>query len=351
MSTLLVWREKLQKIYAKYSTYILKALQLLTGLVLFGLINSNIGFMEGASSVFCTAGLAVICTFFPMMIMVIAATVLILIHFYALSMPIAAVSMVIFLLMYIFYFRFTPKKSWIVLLAAIAFGLKIPFVVPVVFGLMGTPVWIVPASFGIISYYMVDSVKDSATALRSADAESMADSLITFTRQMFTNREMWLMVIAVVIGILVVHTVRTRAVDHSWKIASAAGAAVSVVVSAAGSIALGVDISYVIVVVSAVLGIAVGLVLEFLFFSVDYSRTENIQFEDDEYYYYVKAIPKVGVSAPEKEVKQITGRRPGAKKNGQKEDSVTADTNPEEILLTRSLSKELGLNGDNNKTE
>ncbi len=36
----------------------------------------------------------------------------------------------------------------------------------------------------------------------------------------------------------VVNFVRTRGVDHSWKIASAAGAAVTVVVSAAGNIVL-----------------------------------------------------------------------------------------------------------------
>ena len=48
MSTLFVWREKLREIYAKHSTYILKALQLILGLVLFGLINVNIGFMEMA---------------------------------------------------------------------------------------------------------------------------------------------------------------------------------------------------------------------------------------------------------------------------------------------------------------
>ena len=105
MSTLFVWREKLREIYAKHSTYILKALQLILGLVLFGLINVNIGFMEMASSVFCTVGLAVICTFFPMIVMVTAAAVLILVHFYSLSLPIAAVSLVIFLMMYIFYFQ------------------------------------------------------------------------------------------------------------------------------------------------------------------------------------------------------------------------------------------------------
>lgn len=89
---------------------------------------------------------------------------MILVHFYSLSLPIAAVSLVIFLIMYIFYFRFTPGKAWLVLLSALAFGLKIPLVIPIAFGLMGTPVWIVPASCGVIAYYMVDYVKDSAAA-------------------------------------------------------------------------------------------------------------------------------------------------------------------------------------------
>ena len=349
MSTLLVWREKLQEIYAKYSTYILKALQLILGLVLFGLINSNVGFMEMASSVFCTGGLAVICTFFPMIVMVIAAAVLVLVHFYALSMPIAIVSLIIFLIMYIFYFRFTPKKAWLVLISALAFGLKIPLVVPVVFGLMGTPVWIVPACCGVIAYYMVDFVKDSAAALRSTDADALFNSLMSFTRQVLTSREMWLMAATVVVGILVVNLVRTRAVDHAWKIASAAGAVVSVIIAAAGNMALGTGGSYVSIAVSACLGILVGLVLEFLFFSVDYSRTENIQFEDDEYYYYVKAVPKVGVSAPEKEVKRITGNKPQKQEDHSSDEN--ANTNTEDILLTRSLSKELGLDQEKGKTE
>ena len=349
MSTLLVWREKLQEIYAKYATYILKALQLIMGLVLFGLINANIGFMKMASSVFCTVGLAVICTFFPMIIMVTAAAVLILVHFYSLSLPIAVVSLIIFLIMYIFYFRFTPKKAWLVLISALAFGLKIPFVVPIVFGLMGTPVWIVPACCGVIAYYMVDFVKDSAAALRSTDADALFNSLISFTRQVLTSREMWLMAAAVVVGILVVNLVRTRAVDHAWKIASAAGAVVCVIVASAGNIVLDAGISYASAVISAVLGIVVGLVLEFLFFSVDYSRTENIQFEDDEYYYYVKAVPKVGVSAPEKEVKRITGNKPQKQEDHSSDENT--NTNTEDILLTRSLSKELGLDQKKGKTE
>ncbi|HJB00743.1 MAG TPA: hypothetical protein H9780_06225 [Candidatus Mediterraneibacter merdavium] len=337
MSTLLIWRERLQKLYAAYSIYILKGLQFLMGVILFALINSNIGFMKIASSVFCTVGLAVVCTFFPMIVTVMAATALMLVHFYALSLPIAIVAAVIFLIMYIFYFRFTPKKAWIVLLSAMAFGLKIPFVIPVVFGLLGTPVWIIPAGCGIMAYYMADFVKGSAAALKSVDAEGLAGSLVSSMKQILGSKEMWLMIIAVTIGILAVNLVRTRSVNHAWKIASAAGAVVCVVAASAGNIILKVDLAYAPMIMSAVLGVAAGLVLEFLFFSVDYSRTENIQFEDDEYYYYVKAVPKVGVSAPEKRVKHIT------------EDTGNVNENTDDILLTRSLSKELGLEKEGRK--
>ena len=62
-------------------------------------------------------------------------------------------------------------------------------------------------------------------------------------------------------------------------------------------------------VVSMVIGIAVSvllsLVLEFFLFSVDYNRTEYVQFEDDDYYYYVKAVPKLTVTPPQREVKRF----------------------------------------------
>ena len=54
MSTLLVMKEQLQVLYAKYSTYITIGMRLILGLLVFGLINSNIGFMKAASSGLCT---------------------------------------------------------------------------------------------------------------------------------------------------------------------------------------------------------------------------------------------------------------------------------------------------------
>lgn len=373
MSTLLVWKEQLQTIYAKYSTYIMKVLQFVLGLLVFGLINSNIGFMKAASSILYTVGLSVICAFLPLVVMVIAATALILLHFYALSMPIALVSCIIFLIMYIFYFRFTPKKAWLVLLTPIAFALKIPFVIPVAFGLLGSPICILPAAFGTIVYYMIHYVKMSSSAYKGGDAKSLVEGLMAFTRQSLANKEMWVMVLALSVSLLIVYAVRTRSVDHAWKIASASGAVTAILIGAAGKIALNVHLSYGPMALSGAAAIMIGIVLEFLFFSVNYSRTERMQFEDDEYYYYVKAVPKIGVSAPEMSVKHINERkeqtdsqetvlidstdvkqaaevqrrpqqkkRPAPKPRNQvrRVDHARA---ADEILLTRSLTKELGL--------
>ena len=50
-------------------------------------------------------------------------------------------------------------------------------------------------------------------------------------------------------------------------------------------------------------------IYQFFVFAVDYSRTEYTQFEDDDYYYYVKAVPKIAVSAPDVKVRRINARK------------------------------------------
>jgi uncharacterized protein YacL len=63
------------------------------------------------------------------------------------------------------------------------------------------------------------------------------------------------------------------------------------------------------VIIGTVISALLMLVVEFFAFNLDYSRTEKVQFEDDEYYYYVKAVPKVTVATPERKVKKINRAR------------------------------------------
>ncbi len=118
-----------------------------------------------------------------------------------------------------------------------------------------------------------------------------------------------------------------------------------------GNMVLELHISYGTIILSSIIGILLGFVLELVFFSVDYSRTERVQFEDDEYYYYVKAVPKVVVATPEKTVKHITEHTQEKKikmwesrRNRKRWEEVKRRT--DDLLLTQSLSRELGLDND-----
>ena len=44
-------------------------------------------------------------------------------------------------------------------------------------------------------------------------------------------------------------------------------------------------------------------------------RSEKTQFEDDDYYYYVKAVPKIKVTTPEVSIKRINAQKATKKSN------------------------------------
>lgn len=309
MDSLFVFREKLQEVYAKRSRIFDKSIQFILAIVTFYLINDNVGFMKAASSPAVTLALAVICTFFPMNITIIAATVLILVHMFSVSLAVLAVTGLVFLVMYIFYFRLAPKMAFVVLITPIAFMFKIPYVVPLAYGLVSTPVSLIAVSCGTIVYYMMQYVKKAAPGLEGKGKEGFMTQISAYVKQVFQNKEMWVVIAAFVICLLLVYTIRRQSADHAWKIAIVAGAVINVVVIAAGDIAMGVHTSYPALVAGNIAAVVLGLILELFFFSVDYARSENLQYEDDEYYYYVKAIPKLSVATPEKTVKRINERQ------------------------------------------
>ena len=84
---------------------------------------------------------------------------------------------------------------------------------------------------------------------------------------------------------------------------------INLVILLVGDLLYDTNMSVLSAIFGSVVAILVGKVIEFFRFCVDYSRTEKVQFEDDEYYYYVKAIPKMTVAAPTKTVKRINAQR------------------------------------------
>lgn len=292
MESLLKVREQIKNIYAKYEVYITPAIKFLVAFITLLMINKNTGYMGMIGSVAIVLVVALMCSFLPYNFIILFSTIFVLAHFYSLSMEIAIFGVCIFLLLYLLYFRFSPKDTFVVLLMPLCFMLKIPFVIPIAMGLLATPSSMVSSGFGVIVYYMIRFVKVNEAAIRAMDPDG------TFTKFRFVvdgilgNKAMIVMILAVAVTITVVYMIRRLSIDYAWPIAIVTGALMHMVVLLMGDLVYVTNVSLAPTFFGMIVSVVLAFGLNFFFFNVDYSRAEKVQFEDDEYYYYVKAVPK-----------------------------------------------------------
>lgn len=311
MTALLELRENLKKIYSRNEAFILPVIKFLLGVIVLSIINGKMGYMTKLDNMAIVLIVSLLCSFLPTGFMAFFAMMFAVLHMYALSIETAAVGLVVFLLLYLLFLRFTAKEALVVVLTPVLCMLKLPYVMPVAMGLIGTPASCVSVGCGVVVYYLLQTVLTNAPTINSMGAEEATAKLRLLIDGMLGNKAMLVMIAAFAITVIVVYLIRRMSVDHSWTIAMVAGVMIEVMILLVGDLMYDTNLS----IVSALLGAVVTLIackiIEFFRFCLDYSRTEKVQFEDDEYYYYVKAVPKMTVAAPTNTVKKInTQRRP-----------------------------------------
>lgn len=299
----------ISKYYGKYSNYVDKAIKFIVALLSVTFINQTIGYSEIISNPFMSVLLSVICMMLPSPMTVALMMIATLLQFLTVSVGATIVATALFLIMFGFYVRYAPGKAIIILLVPIAFMLQVPVALPIVLGLIGTPICILPLSMGTIVYYFLSYVKANSTLLETVGEGGVLEQVATYTQDILVHKEMWCSIIAFAICLLLVYNVRRMSVDYAWDIAIVAGALGNINAMAYGYIIMDIQLSYISLIVGSVIAVLIAFIVKFFVFTVDYTRTERLQFEDDEYYYYVKAVPKVSVTIPEKTVKRINERQ------------------------------------------
>lgn len=309
MSSLLETKELVKNFYSKNETYLNPILKFLLSFVIFILINSQIGYMTKLDSIIVVLVAALFCSFIPLRMTAILAGVFMLLHFYTLAPECALVAGVILIFMFLLYIRFVPKETIVVLITPILFALKIPYLIPIAMGLIGGPVSIISVTFGVIISYLIEYIKMNATTITSMDTESMLTKLRFIIDGLVSNKAMIITILAFAVTLLLVFIIRRRSIDHSWSIAIITGALTDVTFLLVGDFAFDLNYSILGIIFGTIIAGVVCRFLEFFKFNLDYKRTENVQFEDDDYYYYVKAVPKITVAAADKKVKKINTKR------------------------------------------
>lgn len=389
MAVLLELKENFKRFYNKYDIYIVPVAKFIAALVSFLMLNASIGYMDKLNSPIIAVLVSVICAFLPNGFTIVMLSIFMIAHLYAISVEFALIALCVVLLMYLLYFRFTPKLGYLLILTVIMCGFKIPYVIPVAVGLCSSFLAAMPVSFGVIIYYIINTASAYEAAVTN---KSLTESMLQVSyliESLVKDKQMIVLIAALAVTVIVVYIIRRLKIDYAWGYAIGIGSVLQFIILVVCEIVFKTEFNIVLIVIGVILGALAGYICNVMFFAVDFRRTEYVQYEDDEYYYYVKAVPKVGVQMPEKQVKHITEHQgqdaempnvsetenntavsevSDLKEVEQKEEedqseqlkkesdlaqtTIFNDSNmTEDILLTRSLSKELGLDQNEEKKE
>ncbi|MBE5967614.1 MAG: hypothetical protein E7255_11740 [Lachnospiraceae bacterium] len=305
MMPLLVFRERVKNFYQRSDIYLVPIIKFIFAFIAFQAINSEIGYDGRLKSFLVVFIMSLLSTFTPPAIMVLLAAAAATLHVYFVSPILSILIVVILLVLYLLFARYTPRLGYVILAIPILYILKIPYMIPILLGIISTPIAIIPMSCGVILYFVFQVIKTAVTMQVNMTVE---DILLVYTYvidNLVGNKQMIMTIVIFSLMLIVTYFVRRMRFDYAFEISVAAGALTGL---------LGFLVSYLILgkssqIFSMILGIiASGVIVFFVNFfklTLDYSGVEHVQFEDDVYYYYVKAVPKVTVTTPQRNVKHI----------------------------------------------
>lgn len=309
MRSLIELRDKIKRIYSRTEFIVMPVLKFMLAFLTLSMVSGKMGYMYQLDNLGLVLIASLLCSFLPNGFIVFFAVICSMAHIYALSLEVAIVVLAIYLILFLLFFRFCAGNSVILLFAGILAALNVPCIIPIVVGLVATPSAIFAVACGLIAYQMLNTVVGNALVINAMAADETTAKIRLIIDSLLNNKELLVMLVAFSITIVVVYLLRRLSIDYAWTIAMVSGVIINLVILLIGDLMYDTNMSVGRAIFGSVLALIVGKVFEFFRFSVDYSRTENVQFEDDEYYYYVKAIPKMTVAAPTKTVKKINTQK------------------------------------------
>jgi len=322
-------REVILKAYQKVRAVVNPVVKFLFALLVFSSINSSFGFDPKFTKISVTILLSAISAFTPSAIMVLLAMVLILLQVYSVSVFVAIPLLVIFIVLYLMLLRFSPKEVIAAVAIPVLAKYNLHYAVPILLGSVSSPVAVLPTICGVIVYHVLDIIKLAATREVSKNLDEIIGLYMDIFDAILENKQMIMMIAVFSVVIVVVWFIRRFSFDYSFQISIGAGVMVNILGFLIADLKYDVTVSVGSLILMSVLSGLIAMICDYMKRILDYTAVERVQFEDDDYYYYVKAVPKVNISLREMDIKHINRKAVDGEDYEYEEETEDEDYEPD----------------------
>lgn len=222
------------------------------------------------------------------------------------SIETAVAAFIFFFLLYVLYGRVFPRESLLFVAMLVCFKIKVPYAVAFIGGIYfgGKAIFPVAAAMftNQLAPIMTEFIKMSPAAEFSTS--TMPDVLFNMYTYIFSDglkviSGSFYAAIAMVIAVVISWGISSAHIDHEKEIAIIVSALFTVIAMFLAVIIGGSQFSVIglpfFVFISAVIAFVIRLFDDL----PDYRHTERVRFQDKNYFYYVKAVPKIKITKKE----------------------------------------------------
>lgn len=297
-------------LYKKFETFINPIGRFLVAFIIVTRLNSYFAYSPYLNKLIINVGAALLAAFLPASWFILLLMAMVGLQLFAVSIEATIIVVLMMLVVYLLFGRVVPDYTWIIIVTPLLASMGLSYLIPLFIGLFIGPVGIIPMIAGVM-VYRYSSLIPGIMDIRYPDAGmfDLPEILIEMYKYVLTavSRDKGTLLIIIVFSVVVIlmYYVSKLEFNYIYYISIGLGGLVMILLFIIGLAVLETDLSIIATIFGSLLSVILIAGCQFMRFSLDYQRSEKLQFEDDEYMYYVKAIPKVKISRTVKKIKRI----------------------------------------------
>lgn len=302
LTKLLEFRGMARRFFQKYQLITEPIFRFVISYLAFHTINKALAYNTTVANPVIELGLAAVGAFLPPVILILLCAMLAILQVYSASPILAALVLVIFAVLYCFIARFSGKYGYAVVAVPILFVFKMPYLVPLLLGMIATPMAIFPTVSGVIIYFVFRVIQEAATRQDITSLDATLALYIDVVNSLFKHKEMFVTAAIFAAVILIMWLVRKLRFEFVFEITIVLGTLITMLGFLVANLQLDINVGTGSMILGTLGSMLIVFVAQFFRVVLDYTSVEHVQFEDDDYYYYVKAVPKIDVAMHQKNV-------------------------------------------------
>lgn len=308
LENLLMIRQNVIKMYKQYDYIVGPILKFIMIYIIINMFISKISYEGVLTNSILVLFISLIGTVLNEKGILLGTVVLAPCYILTLNPVLAGIVFVFLFLLYILFMRLFPKESLLIIVTLVAFNLHMENLVPIVVALLGGYVGLIGILFGVLIWFMIPNLAEAVVITgvgKDALIEAVKNLITIKLETIVLDSKMLCIMIIFFVVFNTVYFIRRLAVDYAPYIAIGMGAIMNMIGFSLAILFLKIDISLPIMLITTVGYVLIAIVVEFFSKVLDYERSEVLNFEDDENYYYVKVVPKIYLTTTKRKVKRV----------------------------------------------